>query len=218
MSKTCSKCGKAKTAEEFCRDKRKPDGLAYECRPCKAVRTAAYRVANNQKMKLRRAAYRALNKDKTRAEAAAYRADNKGRIAALGRLWRRENPEYVRAAQARRRAAKLCATPLWGKELTEFVVLEACRLAKLRAAATGFVWHVDHVIPLRNKYVCGLHTWSNLAVIPAAANRQKRSKFLNPLPQPLDYFSATGRLISPGGDLQRAEPQVRRNLSDHTFL
>ena len=65
------------------------------------------------------------------------------------------------------------ASPDWDRELTELVDLESANLARLREQATGFAWDVDHMIPLQCRTACGLHTWSNLQVIPAAMNLRK---------------------------------------------
>jgi hypothetical protein len=61
-------------------------------------------------------------------------------------------------------------------ELSELVAEEAYRLSKLREKTTGFKWHVDHIIPLNGKNISGLHTWNNLAVIPASINLSKGNK------------------------------------------
>ena len=64
-------------------------------------------------------------------------------------------------------------------EFTSFVNKEAHELRKLRNKLTGLEWHVDHVLPLRGKDICGLHIWSNLQVIPKIVNLRKGAK--NPL-------------------------------------
>lgn len=61
-------------------------------------------------------------------------------------------------------------------ELTQLVHLEAIDLRKKREQSTGIKWHIDHVIPLNGRNVCGLHVWSNLAVIPAKVNLSKGNK------------------------------------------
>lgn len=93
------------------------------------------------------------------------------------RQWKREykarNPGKNVASVIKRRAMKLAATPPWFGELDELVVNEAADLARLRRDATGFEWHVDHMIPLRARTACGLHCGSNLQVIPASLNTKK---------------------------------------------
>lgn len=61
-------------------------------------------------------------------------------------------------------------------EFTLFVTREAHNLRERRNKITGVEWHVDHVIPLKGRRVCGLHIWSNLAVIPKSINLLKGNK------------------------------------------
>jgi hypothetical protein len=54
-------------------------------------------------------------------------------------------------------------------------------------ACTGVLHHVDHVLPIRSKEVCGLHVPWNLQIIPAEENIHKGNKLI------LDESLALGR-------------------------
>jgi hypothetical protein len=67
------------------------------------------------------------------------------------------------------------ATPSWGDfDKIKQIYLEAVRLTE----TTGIKYEVDHIVPLTNKLVCGLHVEYNLQIIPFNENRKKSNKFI----------------------------------------
>lgn len=117
------------------------------------------------------------HRDRTNALLRERSAAEPGWQSERARRWRLNNPEKSRAALQRRRTAVRVATPVWFSELDELVTQQANELAVLRERATGFKWHVDHIIPLRGKQVSGLHVWNNLRVIPAEVNLRKSNRY-----------------------------------------
>lgn len=81
--------------------------------------------------------------------------------------WKRQkaNSRCSRAKQAR-----------FKDDFTKFITKEAHDLRVRRNNLTGIEWHVDHVVPLKGKDVCGLHLWTNLQVIPKLLNLRKGNK------------------------------------------
>jgi len=77
------------------------------------------------------------------------------------------NRGKVRAANARRRAAKNKATPSW------------CELDKINEFYDNCPegYHVDHIIPLQGEVVCGLHVLDNLQYLSAFDNLSKGNKY-----------------------------------------
>ena len=44
--------------------------------------------------------------------------------------------------------------------------------------AQYFKLEVDHIIPLNNPLVCGLHVWDNLQLLSRSENARKSNKFI----------------------------------------
>lgn len=84
------------------------------------------------------------------------------------------NPHKFTAKVAKRRTRKLQATPVWA-DLKAIDAVYA--VAAYMTEITGIKHEVDHIIPLVNKDVCGLHVANNLQVIPRFDNRSKANKF-----------------------------------------
>jgi len=200
--KQCTRCKGVKADERF---PPRNGALDSWCRDCYSEKAKAYhaihreRFAAAQKLpeaKARKsahdAAYRAKHKDALRAKKAGYYAQNKESIskksadsyranpdAARSRAltWKQNNRPQHNAGCMARHTRKLGATPPWLSEDQKWMIAEAYDLARIRAEVTGIKWHVDHIVPLQGRNVCGLHVPWNLQVIPASLNCSKRNAF-----------------------------------------
>lgn len=74
----------------------------------------------------------------------------------------------------RRRMYMSLATPVW---CDRDAILDIYITCKIKTMLTGIVHHVDHVIPLQGKYVCGFHVHTNLRIITAKENFSKNNRY-----------------------------------------
>ena len=95
---------------------------------------------------------------------------------AYNKQYCKNNPAKVAAKAAKRRAAKLQATPPWLtkaqlREIGEFYIL-----AKKLQLESAEPLEVDHIVPLQGDNVCGLHVPWNLQILPQSQNASKGNK------------------------------------------
>ncbi len=90
------------------------------------------------------------------------------------RLLRLKSPSLVSSKCAKRRAIKHRAVPVWANML---VIKEIYAKSKEVTLHTGIVHHVDHIVPLKSRLVCGLHCEANLQIIPAIDNQKKKNSW-----------------------------------------
>lgn len=122
--------------------------------------------------------WRDENRSKRNEALKKWRASNPDAAKKISERARKKNAGRVMAANAEYRASKLQRTPAWLTKDDMWLIKEAYELAQARTKLHGFSWHVDHIIPLKGKKVCGLHVPNNLQVIEGKINIMKNNKLL----------------------------------------
>lgn len=178
---------------EYKRSRRKPP-RPLQTEEEKKAKLRAWRAANREKHTLQAAEWRKRNPEKVEMSIARYREANGERLKALRKIWSIENEDRIReknrkhrlanpgkyAEHAQRRnATKLKATPKWANIDVIRSVYDA---ASKMTSETGESYHVDHIVPLRSKIVCGLHCEFNLQILPASKNTSKGNRYWPDMP------------------------------------
>jgi hypothetical protein len=104
---------------------------------------------------------------------------NKAREQERMKKYREANLPKLALRNMTRYIGKLRATPIWLTKAQFQIMQDFYNLAKECEILTGDKYHVDHIVPLQGKNVCGLHVPWNLQVLPADMNLSKSNKFLN---------------------------------------
>lgn len=139
------------------------------------ARSHAYYEKNKERLKARTRARQLANFDADAAQRKQRREANLARYRQYGRDHYTANKhDYLARATARKEHVKV-ATPPWADPAA---TAEVYALAQFVQGITGHPYHVDHVVPLRGKTVCGLHVHWNLQVLPGEENLAKRNKLL----------------------------------------
>ncbi len=175
--KICSKCKTPKPVASYVKNAASRDGLYPACKDCSRPIREAYRKANREKQRLLSKKWYKKNKAHRLKLSKDYYRQNKVKKAKSASLWRKNNKDKSAMYTANYRASKARATPSWFSEFDEFVIAEAFSLATERERFTGKKWHVDHVVPVNGKVVCGLHSAHNIQVIPGVINMSKQNRF-----------------------------------------
>lgn len=165
IGKICNKCHTFKT--EYHKDSNKKDGLCTVCADCKRLNTKIWVSENLEKDRYNSQIW--YHSNKSRPEVKEKRAE-------VSRMWAKANPHKRSANEAKRRSQKLNATPPWLSDAQLAHIQRIYKLCSVISEATGQKYHVDHIVPLQGKNVCGLHVPWNLRVIPAKVNLEKSNK------------------------------------------
>lgn len=89
----------------------------------------------------------------------------------------KQNPELYRLRSAFRRASQRQRTPKWISREDRILIRNIYKECVSRCETQETAFEVDHVVPLINDRVSGLHIWWNLQSIPACENNSKSNRF-----------------------------------------
>jgi len=188
--KTCNICGETKAFSEFHKRKQSKDGHQSSCKVCRNEYNAKWLQDNKKHAKEYKSKWYQENKEYMKELNAKWRQENKE----YNTKWRQDNKEYVKeyyvkyakankgavnAYKAKRRAAKLQATPAWAdQEKIKEIYNRASRANSFcEKYSLNTRFHVDHIVPLQGNEVSGLHVADNLQVITAEENLKKSNNY-----------------------------------------
>lgn len=209
-AKKCARCKIHKPIVAFGNCNKSADGHQSYCRPCKTIdarirykinperlrnnsrnyyknhrdiciRKSKEYVGNNKELVLHKARkYHYKNRKACLERMKKYRLANLEKMRKKDRDFSRENPEKMIAKKARRRSIKKNANVDWADQ---WVISEIYALAIIRSVNTGVKHHVDHIVPLVSKKVCGLHCEHNLQIIEGYENQAKGNRWWPDMPE-----------------------------------
>lgn len=135
-----------------------------------------YYEANKEKKVEYNKGYYKANKGQITKNNKKYHEANKDEISKQKKEYYQANKEYFFTHNAKRRAAKKQAIPSWYKSEKEFVEF-IYKCSQERSKSSNIIYHVDHIVPLQNDLVCGLHCIANLQILTESENSSKNNKF-----------------------------------------
>lgn len=170
--KNCTKCGEVKPPTSFNK------GRAY-CKACHVAAASAWARANIERRREIANAYtkrrrERLGPPKKPGRKAFLSAEDRARLMPVWRKkWDEKNRPYILAKTRAYQAKKMKALPAWAdRAAISAIYVQAASITE----KTGTPHHVDHIVPLQGRDVCGLHVPWNLQIIPARVNWSKGNR------------------------------------------
>lgn len=201
--KRCASCADYKPLHLFAKSSQSKDGLHSYCKPCANRKRQEWREQNRDKDRASTRRWADKNLERARSNAKAYwashREEHKERCKsryyadpekhnAETRAWYRENRERVliqKQEYAQRNKDECAARSRFYKSLRRYqmpswanrkAIADIYRKARKMSRETGMPYHVDHIVPVTSKLVCGLHVEFNLQILPGTENIVKGNR------------------------------------------
>lgn len=189
--KQCSTCKLVKQSDKFYKTHKVKSGLSSQCKLCHSI------WAKNNKEKVKAAKDKYRSKPDAKYKKQKWTDENRQKLNKRSNQLRTEkrwagrerkptitrkesikkyyelNKDKFSHQRAIRRALTRQATPSWANENK---ILKIYALSKRLNAISPRKFHVDHIVPLRGKTVCGLHNEFNLMIVSANDNLKKSNK------------------------------------------
>ena len=193
--KSCNKCGEIKAISEFDHFMDKSRGkvrVRGHCKSCRRSMVEKYDTENREKKKSYNKRYHSDNLESRLRYGREYHWDNRDKILDYLKSWRKSNPHKVALGSSRRSKQIRQATPRWLTDSQVESMKSFYEHAKDCSVVSETSYEVDHIIPIKNKAVCGLNVPWNLQVLPKDMNRSKGNKFNAEAEQTLERHSYNG--------------------------
>jgi hypothetical protein len=143
----------------------------------KAESNRKYRESRKEELKAKKSEYYYKNKESISTKAKEKYLQNPETVKQRVKKWKEVNRGKHNARCMARHVLKMRSRLPCLSEDDLWMIEQAYDISILRSKMTGIKWHVDHIVPLKHKRVCGLHVPWNLQVIPASVNCSKRNHF-----------------------------------------
>jgi len=186
LNYVCTKCNVEKPKELFYAYKENTiKGVSAKCKDCVKKISKEYRkkVGHTKKDAERNKRWRDKNIEHCRIVEAAKRARNPESYKKAMSKWAKNNQAKLRLLRDARRTC----IPSWAE-------IEKINVVYDKSIKYGL--EVDHIVPIKNKLVCGLHVWHNLQLLERKLNRSKGNRFWPDMPDQTQLSSAQLQTIT----------------------
>lgn len=193
IGKNCSKCNIPKALGEF--------SSGWRCKICISdqlkhrykikgeqirQRVNSYRIDNRDTINQKKRDYgkrvskelwwKNRHSEKRKKQSKSWRNKNSDHVKDYNKKYKKENEELCRSISSERQNRKRCQ-----QKLTKHTRKEAQEVFKKMRALNKIygprTYNVDHIIPLHNDNICGLHCPVNFQIITQSENSSKNDKW-----------------------------------------